>query len=206
MLSIYILFPQVRPAFRFEDHALENLTASLFSAAFLLSVIAMARFKEKRYPKAYLAIPLISLLGFLDEIGWFERAFNFTVPKIYGDELDGLHDFPTAAYTALQNNLHWLLSIFLLAASCIALFLIVRKYRKYLNRIPGMLTRHPPFVFLLIFAGIMFLAALIDLGIVSFGNHRRFSGSLEEIIEVNAAMALLFASWYMWHNRKCSLR
>jgi len=205
-LMMYIFSPQLRGTLLNEDAFIENLTVVLFFGSFLLSLILIAKLEGKSYRRAYLVIPLICFIGFLDELSFGERIFNIKMPVIYGEKIDSVHDFASVAYRGIENNWNWFLFISVLVASSIAILLVILKYHKYFHRIPDIFKRYPLFRFVLISVGFMFIAALMDLEIISIGGHGRFSVFIEELCEMNAALALLFASFSIAHKKPSEIR
>ncbi len=179
--SVYILVPELRQSFLSEDQFIENLTAALFFSAFLLGGISIARSKEKHHRVAYGAIPLMGLVGFLEELSYGERLFNINMPKMYGVKIDAVHDIFYLVYKVYCNAFLYLF----LVAFCILILSIVRKCR-----IKRMFEKYPRWRFLPFFVGFGLIALIIDLEIVT----HHFLLYIEELFEMNAALALLFAT------------
>ncbi len=197
--SLYISIPQLRTSFVAEDQFTESVTAVLFFSSFLLGLILIVKLKRKSYRKVYLVIPLLGLVGFLDELSFGQRMFNLTMPKIYGVEIDAVHDFAELAYKVFINHSTYVLAVSALGVFCIVLFLIILKHHKYLDRIPDVIKRYPPFVFVLSFIAFIFIALIYDLHTL-IPRRGFFLFIFEELSELNAALALLFASFSIAHN------
>ncbi len=205
----YRSFPRLRPHFVMEDHFLENLEAYLYVATFVIGMISVLRLKETVHRRMYMAIPLIGLLCFLDEVSYGARIFNINVPVVSGVKVDGIHDFVSLIYLNLRHGGDYVY-IFEVVAFLVLVLLIVRYY-KHMAKVPEMFKRH--FLrFVLFFAifGILALAAdayhdeliiqgklhVFTLGDKMFVFPKRYllAPLLEELMETNAALALLFAS------------
>jgi len=197
---IYIFFPETRLSFLREDQFMENLTAVLFFSSFLFGIGSLARPKEKKYRMAYIAIPLVGLIGFLDELSYGERIFYFTAPEIFGVDIDAFHDVVNLIFKILTDSGSYLLYVSVFAF-CTALFLIGLKYRRFFDRVQEILKAYPAYGFVLISMGFIFVAITIDLFDPSIDRHQVFSPVfLEELFEMNAAFAFLFASFTIAHK------
>ncbi|UCG34723.1 MAG: hypothetical protein JSW17_04315 [Candidatus Omnitrophota bacterium] len=100
---LYIFVPQSERLFRGEDVVMENISAVLFFIGFLLSLFFVLKTKERKYRKAYFAIPIICLIGFLDEISFGARIINFTTPTFYGAEIERTHDSVDIMFRVLKD-------------------------------------------------------------------------------------------------------
>jgi tetratricopeptide (TPR) repeat protein len=197
---IYFFFPESRWKFVPEDQFIENLSTVLFFSVFLFGTVSLLKFRDKTYRLAFFIIPLISLAGFLDELSFGRRIFYFTAPEIYGLKVDTLHGIFLVIYEVSKN-----ISSLLLYPALLALFatvaLIAVKYRKFLSRLPEKLRGNPPFMYVLIATGLLVIALPIDVVEVEF--YPGFALSfIEELLEMNVALTLLFASFAMEQKRQ----
>ena len=76
-----------------EDGLIENISAILFAAAFLISLIHWPKIRRKEGATTFVFVGILGLIGFLDEISFGERLFDLTMPVIYEVKIDALHDF-----------------------------------------------------------------------------------------------------------------
>lgn len=187
--SLHFLFPELNDFLFQEDKLVENLSAIFFLLSFFPGIIYVSRFKEEKNFKVYLALPFIGLIGFLDELGFGDRIFNFDLPIIYGEKFDAVHDIVTISYTLLKIHGSALLFFSLITAFCIIIFSISFKYRKYFSKIPDVLREYPPFGFFLICAGFLLSAQVFDLHFELY----LLDAAAEEVLEMNGALTLLFA-------------
>ncbi len=103
------------------------------------------------------------------------------MPKMYGVKIDAVHDMFYLVYKIYGNAFLYLF----LVAFCILMLSTVRKCR-----IKRMFEKDPRWRFLPFFVGFGLIALIIDLEIVT----HHFLFYIEELFEMNAALALLFAT------------
>lgn len=196
---LYIFIPGLRDSLTKEDQFMEHLTSILFLNAFLLSAFFVTKLKGKPSQALYLIIPIVSLIFFLDETSFGERIFHFTPPVIMGVRVDALHDFIQIAYLMIlslpKSYLLLLLPIFVLAIGTIVLIMLL-KYKRYLKvryvkQLSNLLSNYPPFNYLLVTVVFVSVAMIVDLDMIN----NKFLFFLEELLEMNAGLSLVFASF-----------
>lgn len=183
----YIYLPSYRHYFVTEDSLIENLSAAFFlSSCFLAFLFSI---KRKNHTKAFVLISALGLLGFLDELSFGERLFGFSMPRIAGVKIDAAHDFVDLGCKIFNKIIcsHTMYVYLLAGIGGIVIMAFSRYWSKLKNPISGIF-RYPPYIFLLFFVVLIFSALLIDLEIM----HYRGLVMLEELFEMNAAIALLF--------------
>jgi hypothetical protein len=196
---LYIFIPGLRDTLTLEDHFLENLTTILFFESFLISLFAVTRLQNKFRKKLYVAIPLVGLIGFLDELSFGERLFDFTPPTANGIRVDAAHDLLSVVYkywSYMPKRGNYLLFACVLFSALLLGFVAFR-YKKYLtfnylqNLFNNLSSKYAPTRFL--FASVLFvsLALIIDLEII----HHDFVFFLEELFEMNSGLSLMLASF-----------
>ena len=208
-LVLFIAFPNLKPLFIQEDNFIENLSAILFFLSFFVGLITLIRSKKTHFHPIYIGIPLLGLIGFLDEISFGERIASFEYPEVYGARIASFHDAIDSIDHILYRSLKYgdylllfLLSAILLVTSFFIVKLIL-KYRKNLrpNKILAFSEKHPPFRFLLISLGFILIAMMIDFDII--GDHRSAAFMfVEEIFEMNAALTFLFGALAIGSRQK----
>lgn len=202
---IYFLIPALRSPLIAEDQFLENLTAILFFDGFVLGLFSLAQTKTKKYRSIFSFIPLISLLGFLDEISFGQRLFSIKMPVVGGTRIDAIHDFNSVAKSQLSQLLHGLsitfpdiypllvlgikISAVVLAGA--GIFALTQKRKKIVASSQKLFHKYPPFRFLLLAASFGLISQLIDLEFVKY----QFLVFVEELFEMNIALSMLFASF-----------
>ncbi|MEL6813777.1 MAG: hypothetical protein AAFP03_03060 [Cyanobacteria bacterium J06598_3] len=203
--ALYVLVPGLRDSLIEESTLLENLTAILAFNSFLVGLFFVLKRKHrptrKLAQKFYALLPVFGLLLFLDEISFGEDIFGFEFFTLGGMKIDSLHDFVSLFYKKAiipvggRSEL-WYGVASLVALTGLALLTVfVRRYRYRFRRheFPQVLRRlyqaYPPLIFVAIAIGLGLLAMTVDLRIVQFKGAK----FLEELFEMNAALALLLA-------------
>ncbi len=220
--SLYILFPTLRDNLVQEDKFLENLTALVFFQGFIVGMIGLYKFKKLPNKKLYILIPLISLLGFLDELSFGERIVNFQAPVIAGQKIDAAHDFFNLFYKVGYKKIVYpqfveplteilLNNAFILFLLAICLLGVIFKYRKllfiYLASLWSKLQdlfgnkwwANLPLKFSLVALIFLFISTGIELRLFGKLPERQF---IEELSEVNMAIGFLFASLSLWYGSR----
>ncbi len=223
---LYLLTPDAQNFLTQEDGFLENLSALLLFVSFSLGTIIILQLQRKsifslKKNGFYYLIPVLSLLGFLDEISFGERLLGFEFTQVVkGVKVDGIHDIFSISYKflileILKNQLktgnYFLLTIILIIIT--TWFLLLFNYHKLVSSfIINCLHKHLAFRFLLATMAFFSLATIIDVGVFStlrgmglliFLDPEIFK-VVEEISEVYVALSCLFmtlATHYQY-NRK----
>lgn len=193
-----VLAPQWRRALFGEDRLVESTTALLFLLAFAVGAF---RWMTTRGRRQYLvALPLfsvVSLFGFLDEISFGTRLFGWVAPPMKGGgEFDGLHDTVMLAYRiAAEHGLVKTVFFSCIAVVMLALWAVWRSAK--LRALARRIARDRAYRWLVVAILLISTAMIIDLDI---GLLRRL-GPLEELCEMNGALALLLAVLVMARAR-----
>ena len=199
--ALYVFLPDIREGWIQEGSLLENLTALLAFISFLVGLFFVFKIKDKTHQKIYIALPILGLIVFLDEVSFGEGIFEFNFLTIGDMEIDALHDFISLffkKFILVENGTGYglpLLLIVIALALVVLLGLLSRNYyRHQLNLRPNIdLKKFSRDNKILVFLGIaVFLglfALTVDLRILQF----RGAKFLEELFEMNAAFALLMA-------------
>jgi hypothetical protein len=170
-----------------EDRGIEMATALLFLAAFVFGLLSMRRPGQRDYPVLLPAVAGLGLLGFLDEISFGARLFGWSMPQmVEGGEFDGAHDLVILAYRLVSQADPMLVVAAGGSASTIALGCVM-VWRRELQKLAWRLFADPTYSAMALFIAGVSVASLLDL---ELGMLRRL-GPLEEIAELNAALALL---------------
>jgi predicted ATP-grasp superfamily ATP-dependent carboligase len=174
-----------------EDRFLETLTALVFAGGVLVGIAAFVR--GRTAPAFYLIVPACSLLGLLDEISFGQRLFGFELPRLRHFEIDGVHDLFLVTYDVFVTDNPFYLACYVLIpllALAGGSWLVLSKphWRGRLSRIPATLRRHPPLPYVALAVFLLFVALTIDLDLVETD----WLLFIEELLELNVAVALLF--------------
>jgi hypothetical protein len=194
---VFLWLPDYRYLLYTEDQLVENLTAGFFLISFLLSLFLF--FKSKTHQKGQILISMLGLLGFLDELSYGERLFQFKMPQLYGVKIDAVHDIFYLGYDKIKGQTNSALPYVLLGLGvCIATAaILVWKYRHQLKGAFSDILHEQTRILALFFAILAILSLVLDLG---FMRHSvRYVA--EELFEMFAAIALLFCSLSLYGQR-----
>ena len=189
-IGFYIWVPTFRGYLLDEDSLIENISAILYLVSFFIGLFFFL--KHERHRKALTAVSAISLLGFLDELSFGERHLGINGPLFYDVQIDGAHDFFYLAYKmALKTDfLYSIYGILLLLTGILIITALLLKHRLKLKKLFTRIHNEAPLLFLLFFGILIFIALIIDLGIIE----SKFLFMIEELFEMLAALALLFCN------------
>ena len=195
--GVYFWMPSYRSYLLKEDSLIENLSAGLYLVSFGMGLLFFLKSKMDR--KALAAVSAVSLLGFLDEISFGERLFDLDMPRIYGMEIDAAHDLVCLAYRMIMRlaAAYPAYLILFLSAGIIIVTVPLLKYRSELSKIIAGIHREEPFLLALFFTILIFFSIVIDLEIV----HNKVLFMIEELFEMNAALALLMCCFSLHAQR-----
>jgi len=182
-----VLIPSSRQYLFPENKLVEAITAGLYLIAFLTATIIAVKTKKHRI--TYVIIALLSVFAFLEELSYGEQAFNLKFDRVYGLDLSTAHNIIQLPYYFLKENSEILLNTFLIIASIKILAVTLLMYSQR-TRINIFFEKIPPTRFLFIFFILAGTALVIDSGVA----YHRFLPYIEEILELNASIALLFGA------------
>ncbi len=181
-IGLMVLYVLRAPIFG-EDDVVEMATAFLLLASFIVGLRLLWR-RARHYPVLVPVAAGLGLLGFLDEISFGARYFGWSMPEMSGGgEFDGAHDFVILTYRLAAEAGSTVVGGGLVT---IALVCVLR-WREGLHRLAGAITADRAYSAMALFVAGIALASVIDL---DTGFLKRL-GPLEEIVELNAAAALL---------------
>jgi len=188
--SLYILVPGVRKSFVLEDHLTENLTVLFGMTSFLLGLIYLKAKADADLWKAYFMIPLLGLLGSLDEISFGERIWHLTMPTLLGVKIDAIHDFIKVAYVALKTPHN---GIVYAGVTSIVAFVVIG-FVAWLHWIHkqryGLFKIYPALKYVTFTITFVAIAQVLDLDLI----RRQFLEFNEELLEMIGAITLTFAA------------
>jgi hypothetical protein len=185
VVLLYWLVPGARKALYRENQATEWATAVLFLAA---AVIGARRLwtVQALWRDPHWLIPGLSLLAMLDEVGWVVFALGIKPPTILGKSVDGLHDFLSVGVTlAGLYAPRWAVLPLMAAAGLCLVASAVRWGRSVLDS--------APWRFFIIAAGFGVASQLLDLDVA----RDHFLTAIEEVLELDGALALVFSAWLL---------
>ena len=182
---MYAVFPGIRDTLVAEDEVVENLSALLFLLGAGLGVLRL--WGSRTRSLAYWGIPLLALVGFLDEMSFGERMFGLSMPVVLGVKIDAVHDLFYVFYNIVGGQVGR--RGFILLGVVLATLVAAVGWRRRAT-LTSALRRHSPLLFVLIATVMVFAALVIDLDFV----RHRFLILIEELLELNAGLALVFAA------------
>jgi len=172
-----------------EDGLVETGTALCFLAAAVLGIACLMAYPAGRHRLLLGLASGLGLLGFLDEISFGARLFGWSAPALAGGgEFDGAHDVVILVYRLGVET-----PTTALAALCASLVLVAAlglvHWRRRVVSLIRQARTEPPVGLFAVFITALAAAGVLDLGL----GPRRHLAALEELVELNAALALLLA-------------
>ena len=185
---LYWAVPVIRP-YLYRDHeVVEWATALVFLAAAVVGArylsTAGVGWRDPRW-----LIPGLSLLAMLDEISWGVFAVGVKPPTLMGKPMDGIHDLLEVAVKLARVHMpRWavLLGVVVIASGVLAVLVKASRLRSALFG-----TAHWRFFMIGVALGVVSQTA----DVVISGD--RFGQALEEVLELDGALALLWSAWFL---------
>ena len=188
----------LRGLFVSEDSLVENLTAGLYFLTILLALVWLNIRSMRNTPnrKVLILLAVLGLVGFLEEVSYGERLFGIDMPVVGGMKVDALHDFLTIGVDlvlGLAGIYQLLILLALLGVIALSLPAIVKYVREHWDA--DVVHRYyPAYLIASLFIVLIFFAFVLDTNRFEFPGFR----ALEECFELNAALALLTASFLIY--------
>lgn len=213
---IYLFIPALRFSLIAENQFLENLTAIFYFDSFVLGLLFFAQIKNKEYCSIYILVPILSLLGFLDEISFGQELFSLEMPVVGRTRIDGIHDLLSLAkdlvspiksnfgqflraislqFPGIYQELIFLGKIFILFSLGLMVLLVAQKHQKIIGKTQSFLRHYPPFQFILLAVGFGVVSQAIDLRLIHHQLLASIGSFVEEAFETNIALSMLFSSF-----------
>lgn len=188
--AVYIWVPWLRKPLVRENNILELVTALLFLAVCVLGVKYLVDCRAAYHEKVYWSIPVLGLIGFLEETSFGHSFLYYDVPVIQGVKIDAVHDFLKVFVQGFQADpISWSLIGWTTVMSVVGLYVIIRfhlyDYRWYVR----LFDSHLPLKFVALCIGFLGLATVLDLELLT----HHYWVFLEEFFEAAASLALLFS-------------
>jgi hypothetical protein len=183
--------PHIRRNLSREHGVIEAPTAVFFLAA---AAVGAARLRGARADlrDARWLIPGLSLVAMLDEVNWIVFPLGMRRPTVFGHRVDGLHDLLEMFVAWLRHEAPaWSVLVVGVAAAG-AVGWAARQAAGTWPRVK----ESAPWRF---FALALLLAVLAQMFDVFASQRNRLATLCEEVLELDAALALLFAAWQLPH-------
>jgi hypothetical protein len=188
MTVFWLAAPEIRRTLPKEHGVVEAPTAASFLIAAIVGLVRLRQIRARGGDPRWL-IPVLSLLGMLDEVNWIVFPLGlFRRPTIFGHRVDGVHDLVEIAVDWLRHDAPgWaLVALGIAAAAALA-----RVAPTLIARWPA-LKGSPAWRFVALALALAAVAQMFDL----FASQRNLLATLcEEVLELDAALALIFAAW-----------
>ena len=178
-LLIDLCLPQLREPLSNKNQILEWVTVGIYCVGIAVGIFYCLRLSSKRRRYHHLAIPMLNVLGLLEEIGYGADLFHFPVYKVFSVNIDSAHDFFSVIYKFLGT--------YILVLFALIFFLCRFLFKRYGNPLAALIRVYPAYKFAIISVAFMLTSVIFDLYII-------YHPVLEEVMEMNAAIALVFAS------------
>lgn len=196
ILSLAFLWgdPWLRLELIEEGRFLENLTAAAFLCASVGGMAFWYRTPPAVRGRDELILPLFALLAFLDETSYGGDLFGWKFPKIYGVEIDALHDFFKLGVVWLRDHLGDKGLVAAGASLALPATVAIVHFRTFLSE---SMAKRPALAFVLTAFAVGFPSLFFDLGFVRSGLSSAGVGTrlallfAEELLEFEAAVVLL---------------
>jgi hypothetical protein len=195
---IYTFVPSARSHLSEEDHLIENISALMFAAAFLLSSALLWRPKRQSDIVLLLLIAAVGLVSALDELDWGRRLFGFKLFRAIGINIGSLHDVFQRGYFVILQLGGPVILIAAFASGAALILLSVALWRRKIRYIIAVGLKYPPYVLIASSVALILSALVIDLDLVQWTP----LFLLEELFEMNAALALLVALLALFRESK----
>ena len=188
--SIYLWVPWLRKPLIRENNLLELLTAALFFLVVILGVKRLVKLKGTHNGKMYWIIPIVGLIGVLEETSFGHSFLYYEVPVINGVKIDALHDFLKVFVQGFQaGQISWPLIASATGLTLAFLYTVFRFHLYEYHWYVQLFSTHPCLKFVVLCLGFLGFATLLDL---EWGTHHYWI-FVEEFFEAAGSLALLFS-------------
>ena len=189
--------PAVRRDLSREHGVVETPTAVFFLTASVLGAYrlrkARARWRDVRW-----IVPAVALVGMLDEVNWIMFPLGVRRPLVLGHRVDGLHDIVEMCVHWLRHEAPWWSTIVVGLVVAAGIACAAGAHWRRWPEVSG--SAWWPFFVSALALGIA--AQAVD---VLASQRNRLATLCEEILELDAAVALVFAAWRLtWAPRAVS--
>ena len=184
--SLQLLSPMVRHYVVREGGILENLSATLYLFAALVGAWTCCRARPE-IRRRYVAIPILAVLGFYDEIS--DSIFMEPVLEFRGVKLTAFHEWIHAGYNLWRDLGPPRAKLLVIVAVAAIVGALAVRFRSRIRAAVSLLKRDTSYQLVVIGIAQAAIALVLDRELAT----DRFT-FYEEWLEMNMAMAMLFAS------------
>ncbi len=189
---VYFFFPSARKHLVSEDKTVETISAILFFCAFLVGLFYLIAKRAKHATVLVCLATFLGLLGFVEELSFGGRFVGYKYPRAYDVRLDSVRDviFVAQRFIEVQVETYGTLIYWATAIGALSGLTLVCAYTSnYLKKFLYLSRRHDCYMFIAIFLVFVVVAIVIDLRVLEW----KPIYVLEEALEMNAALALIFS-------------
>ena len=188
-----VLLPASRPFLFPENRLVENATALFYIATFILALWTARKTKQHRI--TYILIAFLGLFFFLEEIDYGGTLFSRQYDHAYGLELSSVHNVSEWPYFFLKAKSILALDAALIVFGFVIIIITILLY-KHRALINTLFQKNPQTRFIFICGILLTGAFVLDAGLA----YNHYMPYIEELLELNASLALLFGSWPTTHS------
>jgi hypothetical protein len=189
MSLVWFLMPTRRVHLYREGNVVETITAVLFLAAAVMTVAAMRRARLRwRHPYA-LIVPM-ALFCFGEELSWARHALDIDRPRVLWLKVDAVHDLLTLVFALYVEHGSWRSRLTVGLGAAIVVAVVAATRHRVLYPLARVVLASPVWRLVAVAVGLIGLALALDTDLLPW----RYFKAVEEMTELNAALALFLAS------------
>jgi hypothetical protein len=189
MSLVWFLIPARRFHLYREGEVVETITAVLFLAAAVMTVAAMRR-AGLRWRHPYALIVPIALLCFGEESSWARHELHIDPPRLLGVSVDAVHDLLTLAFALYLQHGSWRSRVTVGLGAAIVVAVAAATRHRALYPLARVVLASPVWRLVAVAVGLIGLSLALDFDLFPW----RYFKAVEEMTELNAALALFLAS------------
>jgi len=187
--AAYVLFPRARRSLYAEGYLVEALSAWMFLGAALAGLVT-ARRAGLPWGHPRMLIPALALVSYLEEVSWGLSDLGIPEPRVLWLKVDGLHDLLTLAFAVYIQHGSLVSRVTVGMGAGVALAAMVATRRRLLYPLGRTVLGTPCWRFTAVGVGLVAVALALDTDQIG----GRYVKAMEETLELDAALALLFAA------------
>ena len=190
LTALWLAAPTLRTRLTAENGEMETAGAALLLGGFFVGIAQAGRVLVDRKEWYAFSIPLLCLVAFLDEISFGRAYFGGEAWRVMGYECDGVHDLFAITMKLWRDRGCFLVDAALFGLIGAGVILAYLGRRSYMPALLAYIRRHPAFDYVRVAVILFGVSLLLDVDIVV----HPFALFLEELLEMNLGVALLFAA------------
>jgi hypothetical protein len=188
LLCAAYALPDSRRSLSFEGGVLETASVAVYLVAFAAALLAATRRKTPSAVPFAWVVPVLAVVAIAEELSWGEDLFGWRMPVVYGIEIEALNDLLDLAVELLADA-GGVVALVLGSAVLGAVLYVLGRHGSALRGAPSLVREHLPLTFVAVWTVLVPLSIAADKA-TDLSPHMIF---LEEVIDLYAALALMFA-------------